>query len=439
MSEHTTVLVNTQVEHLEKWLKFMLGTAYNDDKVPGHVSEIEKIPADEHHPQTTFWVEVTIPRGRQGVPHPMALTISLLQIRQDTVRLELCAEEHVALPWYERLIGDLAQDFELAAHSNRSEAAAVSGESERATERRFTLRTTWPEYQDWVNATRRTRMQRQAGCFQFCILKPERWQPAGFRQGDSYAEPSAVVDLKSQPDGNNLRVTARLVEYPGIVGDFGNAQGLLDEFVQESILQFDGWEEHDASSDTGGPAADSTPCGGTSQGRVRSHGIDAPRLNVEDIESFAKVRDVSAAAVSHLLSDGGYLDQPEDVIQTALETILDVPFHKKDWGGETNDLYTANVVVHGSRIPTAFLLKGHGLKGKTLQIKDCGHNGDQIVRLFDSPAQLFVVQSVGEVSESVVKDVAGKVDLLRSRGGLAWYCIMNGQDTARVLRAYGKL
>lgn len=163
------------------------------------------------------------------------------------------------------------------------------------------------------------------------------------------------------------------------------------------------------------------------------------RLYAEDIDSFRKVRDVNPATVSHLLSDEGYLDQPEDFIQMVLEQILDVPFHKKDWGGEINDLYTANVIVNGSRTATAFLLKGHGLKRKVLEIKDCGQNGDQLVRLFDSPAQLFVVQFVGEISENVIRDVEGKVNERRSRGESAWYCIMNGQDTARVLHAYGKL
>jgi hypothetical protein len=45
-------------------------------------------------------------------------------------------------------------------------------------------------------------------------------------------------------------------------------------------------------------------------------------------------------------------------VQTALEAILEVPLHKKDWGGEINDLYTANVIVGGRRRASAFLLKG---------------------------------------------------------------------------------
>jgi len=162
------------------------------------------------------------------------------------------------------------------------------------------------------------------------------------------------------------------------------------------------------------------------------------RLYIQDIDSFRQVRDVNPEMVKAHLKDG-YLDMSEDSIQMSLEQILDVSFYRRDWGGEINDLYTANVELYGSKIATAFSLKGKGLKKKVLQIKDCGKNGDQLVRLFESPAQLFIVQFVGEVSDNVIRDVESKVDLLRSRGKSAYFCIMNGQDTAMLLHAYGKL
>lgn len=165
--------------------------------------------------------------------------------------------------------------------------------------------------------------------------------------------------------------------------------------------------------------------------------LDA-RLYVEDIDSFRKVRDVNPAAVMDVLTDG-YLDRSEDSVQTALERILSVPFHKKDWGGELNDLYTANLLINGARHETAFLLKGNGLRSPTMEIKHCGVNGDQILRLCNSPAKLFVVQFVGRISEAIVSDIDGKVRNSRSQGRDVWYCMMDGQDTARILRAYGEL
>jgi hypothetical protein len=163
------------------------------------------------------------------------------------------------------------------------------------------------------------------------------------------------------------------------------------------------------------------------------------RLYVEDIDSFSRVRDVNPAAVNHLLLLGGYLERSEDAVQMALEQILDVSFHKKDWGGEVDDLYTANVVVNGLRRATAFLLKGPGIGRKEMTIADCGKNGDQLVRLFTAPAELFVVQYVGPIAEMLVTDASGKVAALRAQGNDVRFLIMDGQDTARLLHAYGKL
>jgi hypothetical protein len=163
------------------------------------------------------------------------------------------------------------------------------------------------------------------------------------------------------------------------------------------------------------------------------------RLYVENIDSFRNVKDVNPDLVAAYLADGSYLDISEEAIQIALEQIINESSHKKDWGGEENDLYTSNIEIQGQRVAAAFLLKGNGLKKRTMEIADCGKNGDQIVRLVQSPARLFVVQFVGEISENVIKHIEHEVTLLRHQGKQAWYCIMKGQDTARLLYAYHKL
>lgn len=163
------------------------------------------------------------------------------------------------------------------------------------------------------------------------------------------------------------------------------------------------------------------------------------RLFVEDIDSFQKVRDINPAAVVGFLKDGYLSNWAEEQVQLALEEILGVSFHRMDWGGEWNDLYTANVVLNGARRPTAFLLKGPGIGKKEMTIADCGRNGDQLVRLFASPADLFVVQYIGPIADMLIKDVQGKVAELRAHGKDSHFLIIDGQDTARLLLAYGKL
>ncbi|WP_373551965.1 hypothetical protein [Haliscomenobacter sp.] len=162
------------------------------------------------------------------------------------------------------------------------------------------------------------------------------------------------------------------------------------------------------------------------------------RINIEEIDSFSKVITNESENYSGKLKNGR-VELTEDEVQIALEKILDVPFHKKDWGGEINDLYTSNLKINGTRIPTAFLLKGNGTKSNELQIGDCGKNGDQILRLVDSPAQLFVIQYIGNISDNVIRDIANKVENFRLRGNLTWYCIIDGRDTYRILKAYGKI
>jgi hypothetical protein len=162
------------------------------------------------------------------------------------------------------------------------------------------------------------------------------------------------------------------------------------------------------------------------------------RLFINDIDSFSKVRDVNRAMYSHLLK-GGYLPMLENEIQVALEQILGEAFHKEDYGGEINDLSTTRLLINGERRATAFLLKGRGLKKSVMELRDCGDNGDQVLRLFDSPAELFVIQFVGTVGESVIRDAESKVALRRAQGKRAWYMVMDGEDTAHVLYAYGKV
>lgn len=162
------------------------------------------------------------------------------------------------------------------------------------------------------------------------------------------------------------------------------------------------------------------------------------QLYIEDIDSFAQVRDINPRRVAHLLNNGR-IDLLEDVVQQALEQILGVPFHRLDHGGEANDLFTDRVKVNGQRARTAFMLKGRGCRSRELQISDCGKNGDQLVRLFNSPAELFVVQYIGPISDAVIADLVGKVAARRAAGRSTWFTIIDGQDTVRLLKAYDYL
>lgn len=79
---------------------------------------------------------------------------------------------------------------------------------------------------------------------------------------------------------------------------------------------------------------------------------------------------------------------------------------------------------------------GRGVRTPQLTIADCGKNGDQIVRLFQMPASLYVIQYVGPIPDNIIKDVAVKLRKRRAEGEQAAFCVIDGSDTARLLHAF---
>ncbi len=158
------------------------------------------------------------------------------------------------------------------------------------------------------------------------------------------------------------------------------------------------------------------------------------RVYVDDIDSFKKVKDIRPESVMGLVP----LSVSEADIKQSIADIIGERFIPKDWGGEKSDLYSTHVILSGKRTSTAFMLKGPSVK--KLTIARCGKNGDQLLRLMREPARLFVVQSVGEIVTEVIdllKTLASEKG--RRSNEKLYYCIVDGVDTARILRAYGKL
>src|SRR5690606_15400058 len=88
-------------------------------------------------------------------------------------------------------------------------------------------------------------------------------------------------------------------------------------------------------------------------------------------------------------------------IKKGLQKILKEKGRFQDWGGESNDLFSTRIVLKRNRLPAAFALKGKGTHGE-LKPKGMGKNGDQVGRLFGSPAQVYLVVYPGLVHESVL-------------------------------------
>jgi hypothetical protein len=129
--------------------------------------------------------------------------------------------------------------------------------------------------------------------------------------------------------------------------------------------------------------------------------LDVQAITIDDIQNFSKVRSLKHKSVPKKLNP---VRLPEKVFKFGVANILGSRGSFKDWGGEKNDLYTSHVRIKGKRYATAIGLKGPAKKPPLTPGK-MGANGDQIQRLFDADAQVFLVQFEGEISESVVQQV----------------------------------
>ena len=157
-------------------------------------------------------------------------------------------------------------------------------------------------------------------------------------------------------------------------------------------------------------------------------------LFIEDLDSFAKARDINPREVKPLLP----LKLSEQQIKTFLEEIIGEHFGQHVGSEETTGVITSHIKVGGDRLRAAFLLKGSGTKGK-LTITKCGKKGDQIVRLVEAPADIYVIQHVDAIDERVIRNLHGKIQLMNNEGKNCRMCIVDGPDTARILLAYGKI
>jgi hypothetical protein len=150
------------------------------------------------------------------------------------------------------------------------------------------------------------------------------------------------------------------------------------------------------------------------------------------IDNFAKAGEERQPTKSELER---LLTIRESDIKAAFAEIVGEAFVPKDWGGEQSDLVSTQVRLRGESVVTAFAFKGPA-KPKKLTVADLGKNGDQISRLFSEPSDFVVLQHCHMVTSAVrdhMRAFATRIGRLRP------FCIIDGADTVRVLRAYGKL
>src|ERR1700687_2156 len=154
--------------------------------------------------------------------------------------------------------------------------------------------------------------------------------------------------------------------------------------------------------------------------------LQARLITIENIESFSKIGSRIAKGVKSL---------PEQRIKNGFATIIGESGSFKDWGGEKSDLYTTRTRFRGKRIATALAFKGKATSGKLVPAK-MGKNGDQINRLFQEPAALYLVVYGGEIDSSIISQMQAFAIGIAAGGRQVFYGVIDGTDLGRIVAAY---
>jgi len=152
---------------------------------------------------------------------------------------------------------------------------------------------------------------------------------------------------------------------------------------------------------------------------------------MEDFDEFARSSDRPTPTLEETQA---MRDISEKAFKTCLAEILG-DAAGKDWGGEASDHFSAHMHLRGRPVSAAFLLKGPA-HFAPMSLNHLGKNNDQIYRLASEPADVLFVQHCHEITPPVRATLrAFAVQPSRPRR----YCLIDGRDSLRLLRAYDKV
>ncbi|MGH6804499.1 MAG: hypothetical protein ACREC3_14205 [Methyloceanibacter sp.] len=156
--------------------------------------------------------------------------------------------------------------------------------------------------------------------------------------------------------------------------------------------------------------------------------LKARRVSIDDIGSFSRVK--------QRLDSPPFVKMPETRFKHGVAKVLGERGDFKDWGGELRDLSSTRLVLDGGRRSAAIAFKGPGTSGRLTPAK-MGKNGDQILRLARCPAEVFLVQYWGQIDDAILEHLEKLIHLKSVlEGRKLWYGIVDGTDSARLIRAY---
>ncbi|WP_236193386.1 methyltransferase [Pseudomonas faucium] len=158
--------------------------------------------------------------------------------------------------------------------------------------------------------------------------------------------------------------------------------------------------------------------------------ISTLELAPQDIRQFASIDGswIPSAAEARKLKH-----VPEQTIKELICNLLEESEVPADWGGEESDVLSGNLIVRGQRQLGAFLLKGPA-RFHEMKPSDLGKNADQLYRLFNIPAQVYVIQHCHKIGAAVRKQAIA-LAFMQNLTVPCRVCFIDGVTTIQLLHA----
>lgn len=248
----------------------------------------------------------------------------------------------------------------------------------------------------------------------------------GKRRPKSVAELARIAELGEKATYNAALALYKddLVEQDRVAGEIRYSKDPFIDRYKEQILRAAGQPIRVAAIRRSAAAVQYVTI------KLREVSGVAKQLHIEDIDTFKEVKDE--------LPPTTYERVAESAFKRGLQRLVGEIGTFPDWGGEKGDLFTTQVRVKGRRIAMAIAFKGPGTTGPLTPAK-MGKNGDQIQSLFETPAQLFMVQYWAQIRPSILSTMSAFASMrARITGDQMYFGVIDGADSVRLMRAYPK-
>jgi hypothetical protein len=160
--------------------------------------------------------------------------------------------------------------------------------------------------------------------------------------------------------------------------------------------------------------------------------IDVDFVRIDDIKNFAKAHSITRSRAIKLKPPR----LPEKQFKYGLAKILGESGTFTDWGGEKNDLYATNLMIRSKRLRGAIALKGPATK-PPLNLRKLGAGANQIPKLFQSTADVFLIQFEGQIDEEVIEQMETyAVGYSKKKGQKVCFGVIADEDSRRLRIAY---